>query len=419
LAKSKKKIIFIVLGFVVILAIIGSAIFMGSREKSEKAIFVTTTNVEIQDLESIVFTSGRIIAKETRTITPNTSGKLIELLVEEGDSVVYEQVLAKFDSSDLHKSIESTQIQLNIERERLNQLLSNDALHLEIAIENAKKFYEDTKNSYENKKKLLDVGSISAQELTSAKNTLDRAYNDLLLTKRNYDTFKTDLASQIRIQKLSITSITNNLKNLKSELVNFEILSPIDGVITNVFVEELAIVNQATAVFLIEDLENIQVITHISEFDIKSIKIGQIVKVTSDSVSEDEYVGKVSNIASRAETINTAQGQETVVKITIDLQNETELFKPNLTAQVEIVTASAKDTIAIPYEAIFIDSEGNNIVFTIVDNRVVSHYVETGVGGDLVIQIISENISDADQILLNPTEDTKEGMLVRTIEGKN
>ncbi len=419
MAKSKKKTVFIVLGFIVILAIIGAAIFMGNREKSEKATFVTTTNVEIQDLESTVFTSGRIIAQETRTITPNTSGKLVELLVEEGDSVVYKQVLARFDSSDLHKSIESTQIQLNIERERLNQLLTNDTIHLEIAIENARTFYEDTKNNYENKKKLLDVGSISAQELTSAKNTLDRAYNDLLLTKRNFATFKTDSASQIRIQKLSITLITNNLENMKSELVDFEMFSPIDGVITNVFVEELAIVNQATAVFLIEDLENIQVITHISEFDIKSIRIGQIVKVTSDSVSEDEYVGKVSNIASRAETINTAQGQETVVEITIDIQNETKLFKPNLTAQVEIVTASAKNTITIPYEAIFIDSEGNNIVFTIVDNRVVSHYVATGVGGDLVIQIISESISDGDRVLLNPTEDTKEGMLVRTIEGRN
>ncbi|MGV8145023.1 MAG: efflux RND transporter periplasmic adaptor subunit [Alkaliphilus sp.] len=419
MTKSKKKIVIIVFVIIFLIAVIATAVFMGNKEKGEKAIFVTATNVEIQDLESTVFTSGRIIAKEARTITPNTSGKLVELLVEEGNSVVYGQVLARLDSSDIHKSIESTQIQLNIEGERLNQLLSSDTTHLEIAIESAKKIYEDSKSSYENKKKLFDIGSISEQELNSIKNTLDRAYNDLLLSKRNYDNFKTDLASQQRIQRLSINSIANNLENMKDELIDFELLSPIDGVITKVFVEELAIVNQATAIFLIENLENMQVITHISEFDIKNIEIGQIVKITSDSVSKNEYVGKVSNIASRAETINTAQGQETVVEITINLQNESKLFKPNLTAQVEIVTASAKNVIAVPYEAIFIDGEGNNIVFTVVDSRAVSHHVKTGIGGDLVIQVISDSIVDGDQILLNPTEDTIEGMLVRTIEGNN
>lgn len=406
------------LGVIVLVAVISVAIFMGNREKAEKATFVSATNVEILDLKSTVFTSGRIIAKKTRTITPNTSGKLIVILVEEGDSVVYGQVLAKFDSSDIHKSIESTVIQLNIERERLNQLLNKDATHLGIAIKNAENFYEDAKKNYEDKKKLFNIGLISKQELNSAKSTLTRASNDLLLTKLNYDNFRADLDSQIRIQRLSINLITSNLENMKGELSDLEILSPIDGVITKGFVEELAIVNQATAIFLVEDLENIQVVTHISEFDIRNIKIGQTVKITSDGVSDDEYIGKVSHIASRAETVNTAQGQETAVEITIDLQSKGVLFKPNLTAQIEIVTDSEENVIAVPYEAIFVDKDGNNIVFTVIDNRAVAHYVETGIEGDLVIQIKSKTISDGDLIILNPTEDTKEGMLVRTIEGK-
>src|SRR5512145_2542001 len=107
---SRKKKIFIGVGIVVILSAIAFANF---KFKRTEGVVVNTEAIQKRRLESIVTASGKIQPKKLVNISADTSGRVTELAVNEGDRVKQGQFLLQIDPRNLRTRVDSGQASLD------------------------------------------------------------------------------------------------------------------------------------------------------------------------------------------------------------------------------------------------------------------------------------------------------------------
>ena len=84
-------------------------------------------------------------------------------------------------------------------------------------------------------------------------------------------------------------------------------------------------------------------------------------------------------------------------------------MKPGLSAKLDILTDSKKNVLVLPYEAIFTKKNGKKVIFTVQDSIVKEHRIQAGIESDLNVEIISANLKENDRVIINPTENLKDG----------
>ncbi|SHJ67510.1 efflux RND transporter periplasmic adaptor subunit [Paramaledivibacter caminithermalis] len=413
--KFKKKNILIISAVLIVVAFISLATVNAMRLKEQGGLPVKTTSILKQDIESNIFASGTIVSKEEREITSDLSGKVREVLVEEGMKVKKGDLLAKLDSDELEYNLKQSEIKLEVAKDKLNQLRKENMSTLETEYKNTQIRYKDAKKKYEDKKALFEAGAISENELEQAKSDMQTAYNDYTLAKKKYE--DADVLGEIRIQEKEVRAMELEIEKIKSDIKKTNIISPIDGTVIEVNISELSIIAANTLMFKIQDTENLEVITNISEYDVGKVKIGQTVNVTSDGAENKEYKGTVAYISPNAVVEKNGQGTETVVKVKVDINSKNTQFKPNFSANVEINTANKKDVLVVPYEAIYADKDGTKCIYIVEDNKAKKCVINTGIEGDMVTEIIGDGLKENDLVILNPTEKIKDGMDVKVNKG--
>jgi len=127
----------------------------------------------------------------------------------------------------------------------------------------------------------------------------------------------------------------------QAQLTDTVITSPIDGVVLVKSAEPGEVVAAGTTIVTIGDLEHPWLRAYIGETDLGRVKLGQKVKLTTDSYLGKVYEGTVSFIASEAEfTPKQIQTKEERVKmvyrIKVDVDNSKHELKNNMPVDAEI-----------------------------------------------------------------------------------
>ncbi|RKD32352.1 efflux RND transporter periplasmic adaptor subunit [Thermohalobacter berrensis] len=411
---SKKKVL-IILGIIVGIGIIGLGIFKTVNSDTKAAKSVQVTEIKKEELSSNIITDGIIKAKEQRNIVSSLPYLIKEVLAEEGDKVSKGDILAKLDTEELEYNIKSAQINLELEREKLKNMMDEaDAFKFEKQLENAELSLNNAKKNYENSKRLYNAGAISKTKLDQDKVSYERAKNEYELAKKELEDFLNKNDS-IETQKKTIELTELSLKKQKDNLKKSIIRSPIDGTIVYSEAEVGIPANSANPLFIIDDTDRLEIEVSISEYDINDVKIGQKVKITGEAFKGREYEGKISYISPVATKSNTNTGVETNVKVKIDIVNPDKYLKPGFSVDVEVNTAHKGDALVVPYESLYQKRNGETVVFKVENGVVKEVPVKVGIEGDLKVEIISEKIKEGDKIIFNPDETIKDGMKVNII----
>jgi HlyD family secretion protein len=118
--------------------------------------------------------------------------------------------------------------------------------------------------------------------------------------------------------------------------------SPLAGVVLSKNVEPGEFVAAGTPIVTVGDLENVWLRAYINETDLGRVKVGQRVRVTTDTYPDKRYEGRVSFIAAQAEfTPKSVQTEKERVKlvyrIKVDIRNPNMELKPGMPADAEIL----------------------------------------------------------------------------------
>lgn len=411
--KNNKKWLYIGIG-IVLVALIAYAAIKGKSKP--KGIAVEMEKVEVRTIFEPVSGSGKVFPETEVKISSDVSGEIVELFIEEGDSVIMGQMLAKIDPDTYESYVERAEASLNNAKAALatsrSQVESSRAAkeQIEAQIINARKIYERNK-------KLHEQNVISDADL-------EQSYSSLASLEANLKSAEANIRSAEQSAKgaeYSVKSFEASLKETRTNLGRTTIKAPMSGVISSLSVEAGervvgTIQMTGTEMMRIANLQTMEVQVEVSENDILRVELGDSTEIEVDAYLDQKFVGKVTEIANSASnaglsnTLNTDQVTNFIVKIRIDPSSYADLmvegkrfpFRPGMSASVDIFTEVEADVVSVPIQAVTTrlkdpDSEKANtseedlkeVVFVVSGDTVSMLDVSTGIQDDEYIYVMS------------------------------
>jgi RND family efflux transporter MFP subunit len=397
---------------IVLLLLIVSVLVAKHLNKDSAGVIVETAELQKGNIRSDIFIDGKIKAKEESQIVLDLPYPVTDIYVEEGDKVKKGDVLAKLDTKTLELEVIKSEINLQIEQKNLEDLVSGISnLKLKQELENAKKEYENAKKELDRYIVLLEEGAISTEEIEQKETIYEKAKNTYELALENINS-----NDDLIIQEKKVEQQKADIALLEEKLENAIIKSPIDGVIVTSNTKKGILATSSNVLFIIDNTDELEIEVNISEFDVNNIKLGQEVLITGDAFEGIEFKGKVTYIAPSAQITRTSAGEETSVKVKINIENPTDKLKPGFTADVTINTGLKENILKLPYEAVFRKKDGDYVIYKVDNDTINEIPVDVGIEGVIYIEIISDKLKEGDKVVLNPQENLTDGMKVRIME---
>ena len=349
MSKSLKWILISVGVLLVLLVVLSKAGVFGKDE----GLKVTAEKVQKRTITEIVNASGKIYPEVEVKISPDISGEITELTVQEGDTVKKGQILARI-YADIY-NIERNQAASGVAQSQA-QVANSQA-----AIDALKAQQEQAQRTYDMQKKLFDDKVISRNEFNVAEANLRSA-------KANYNA----AVQGIRGGQASVQSARQNLAKANTDLGRTAIVAPMDGVISLLSVKKGEKVagnsfNVGTEMLRIADMSKIEVRVDVGENDIPKVKLGDSALIEVGAYSERKFKGIVTQIASSnngAASINAlanSSSDVTQYKVFIRLVPASYMdligkgsfpFRPGMSASADIQTKTHVHVLSVPINAV-------------------------------------------------------------------
>lgn len=202
-----------------------------------------------------------------------------------------------------------------------------------------------------------------------------------------------DLYENLADAKTALSDALTELADIREDSTFYTITAPIDGVVTNVNVNEDDYVRSESTLAKIVNNTEVQFQINVDELDILDIEIGQEVKVTIDALTETAttpLIGYVTEIALEGTNMNSV----TSYPVTISLAGSDEI-RMGMNCTAEIVVKSAKDVLVIPVEAA--SARKNQYFVTLEDGS--QKEIEIGIYDEDYIEIVS-GLTEGEKIKL-------------------
>ncbi|MDI6703493.1 MAG: efflux RND transporter periplasmic adaptor subunit [bacterium] len=177
------------------------------------------------------------------------------------------------------------------------------------------------------------------------------------------------------------------------KLSKLRVISPQSGVVIAKKIEDGQAVGLGEPLFVVADIDSLEIEVEIDEVDIPKVKVGQTAIITSEGLPDCEFKAKVVKIAPQAEIKENA----TVVKTTLRLNSSGNLKIGNQ-VDVKIITDRKSDILTLPLGAL-IEEEGKSFVFVYSGGMAKKEEVTTGISSIDQIEIIS-GLKEGDEIII-------------------
>src|SRR5262245_62870834 len=417
----------------VAVVIVGAAVVAANLWYQRKpGVTVTAEAIKTRDLEAIVSASGKIQPKRLVNISADTSGRVVNLAVNEGDRITKGQFLLQIDPKSLRTRVDSGTASLQAAEGSLDQLRQS--------VETARAQLDQAQKNAARQRDLWN------QQLTT-RESLEKADNDVAVATSALR----EREKQVVSQSARINQERAGLESARYDLSKVRIESPIDGIVTrrNIQEGETAVIgtmnNAGTVLLTLADMSVIQAEVEVDETNIPSVRIGQLAKISIDAIPDRSFKGHVTEIGNSPIQTNTQQGaaaagtQATNFKVVVMLDEEVPEVRPGFTCTADITTATRHHVTSVPIPAVAVrelvyDAEGNIVrepktdrrrrrpsdnaaspnelepgqarkevegVFVTRSGRAEFVPIKMGIAGDKYFEVLS-GLKDGDQVITGP-----------------
>ncbi|MGB0839267.1 MAG: efflux RND transporter periplasmic adaptor subunit [Chitinophagales bacterium] len=415
MAKKKKNnnALLYWLGGITALLLIGAV--MGKQAGwigQKKLTKVAVEPVKKRNITETVSATGKIYPEVEVSITPDVSGEVVKLKIEEGDSVRQGQLLAVIDP-DIYKSI--------VERSEasVNAAKSNEAnakaqkLQTKARVEQLRVQIKNAKATYDRQKQLYTDEIVSLADLETAETSWRSLQADLAGLEASLQAAD----ETIKGASYNIKSAEASFKEANNNLKRTSIYAPMSGIVSKLNVEQgERVVGTAqmagTEMMRIANFSAMQAEVEVSENDILRVKLGDTAVIEVDAYLDRDFKGIVTQIANSAAntSLQSATDQITnfIVEIRLlpktykDLVNKNRFpFRPGMSCSVDIETKKLANIVTVPIQAVTTreipdslrtnetgEEELQEVVFIQVNGKVQPQNVKVGVQDEKYIEIL-------------------------------
>lgn len=295
------------------------------------------------DISPVLPLSGEVTPAFQVDVKTEISGKIKAIHVTAGQQVRRGEPLITIDDSDL-----------------LNERAGTDA-----DIEGAGLHVGKTRGNYERAKQLYDRKLLSKEEYVNL--------------EADYKIAENDLEKSLRRRQLVDDRISKT-----------RILSPADGTILDVLVNEgqvvvaAASVNSGTSLITFADLSRLLINAHVNQLDADKLAVGRAMVVTPPHLDAQPVKATISFIAPLAIVKNNIKGFE----VTGTIEGTDHALKPGVSVSMAVPLGKAQNVVAVPITAIFNDA-GEKIVYVVRDGKPERRAVVVGLSDSSLVEVVS------------------------------
>jgi len=352
MAKQKQKsnkLIYGLIGaiaFLLVFFMVGKSMGWIGKPKEIEVELAKAKRVTITEKVSA---SGTVQPVTEVKIAPEVSGEIIELLIEEGDSVKSGKTLVKIRPDTWQSQLERAEAGLSQQRANLEQAKA--------ALSRSQATQIRANAEYKRNKQLYDEKVISDADWQLATQNFEIAKNDVSSSEQS-----------IEAARYVIKSTEASLREARENFRKTTVVAPMDGVVSKLIVKNgERVVGTATMagteMLRIADLNKMEVRVDVNENDIVRVHVGDTAVIDVDAYSSQskEFKGLVTLIANTAkDKTSTDAITEFEVRILILASSYQDLvksgnkfpFRPGMTASVDILTQTKKNALSVPLASV-------------------------------------------------------------------
>jgi HlyD family secretion protein len=347
--KTKKPLKYglVLVGILIIFLIVGRrAGWIGQLE----AVRVSTELVERRDIVETVTASGKLRPVTEVKISPDVSGEIIQLDIEEGDFVERGQLLARINPDLYESALDRMEAALNTSRANLANARARAS--------QAQAQYINAAASFNRNKRLYEQNAISESEF-------DAAYAQYLVAQAEVEAGKQSVVAA----EFQVKSAEAGVKEARESLQKTSLFAPMDGTISRLDAEigeRVVGTSQfaGTEIMRIANLNQMEVVVNVNENDIVRVNEGDTAIIQVDAFFTEQFKGLVTSIANSATVEGLTADQVTNFQVRIrvlpesyaHLQHPDRLhlspFRPGMSATVDIRTKQVYSVLSVPIQAV-------------------------------------------------------------------
>lgn len=408
---GKRKFLTALLVIVGLFVVIGGFNLLFGGKGKPHAVVMTVPIVR-QDIQESLSLSGPISGTDSVDVVSNLHAEVLDIRVKEGDKVEKDQLLATLDQTDAKKEVDIAQnaYDLAVSTQKEQQILAENGYA------KAQQEYQDAKANLDRTTALFQGGGVSQLDLEDAKKRLNEA-------SRQLKTFTLQNGKPVANESysLQVKNAEFELEKKKTLLDNTQIKSPIAGTVTRVnakigrFADK---VEDEKPMFIIENLDVLEMQIPVSEYSIGKIKVGQTATISADILNGEEVSGKVTAISPTGEEKG-GGSSERVIPTTIRIDGNSSKLIAGITATARLILNESKNALAVPFTSIISKDDGSYIA-TVQDKTLHLIKVDVGVESDTMVEVKPTDDSvklENAQVVTNPNPAMTDGMQVMVMPG--
>jgi len=392
--KKQLRIVLILVGLLLILAIVGKKLgWFGGEYRTRVAV----EQVQRRTIVEQITANGKIQPETEVKISPEISGEIVELPVKEGDEVKAGDLLVKIKPDIYLSARDQAQAGVNSAKARLAQAEAQ-LIQSELA--------------YKRSLQLFEQKAISKADFESAEASYKMSQADS------------------RAAEYSVKSAEASLKRAEEDLIKTTIYAPMSGTVSMLLVEKGERVvgtsmMTGTEMMRIANLDRMEVIVEVNENDIIRVSLNDTALVEVDAYLDKTFKGLVTEIANSASTTGMATDQVTSFNVKVLLLKESYMdlnngnssnpFRPGMSATVDIQTETRSNILSVPIQAVTtrIDSTGKveeenrysdeyrEVIFVYRNDTAYMQFVNTGIQDDMYIEVL-KGLNDSSFVVTAP-----------------
>ncbi|MCU0587545.1 MAG: efflux RND transporter periplasmic adaptor subunit [Syntrophobacteraceae bacterium] len=337
----------------------------------------------VQVLESATVERGSIrgVLVETGILKPQVgavvkigariTGTVVSMKVKIGDPVEAGQLIALIDDRELRRSIDRQKAALESARWTLDQV----ELTYPQRIKEAEANQRYARANYEREQKLME------REFTTG-DALDRARSQFEALEANVKRLRDEYRTQLQISGARVEELEAQLKQLEVSLSYTRIHAPIDGVVSDVTIQEgetivtgLQVANLVT----ILDTSRLEMWIYVDETNIGRVQVDQAVEFYVDTFPDQTFHGRIQRVHPQPINRDNIVYYLAIVQLTA---RDAEVLKPEMTTHVRIIYEQKDSVLTAPNAALKFE-EGRQVAYVVVgENRVEKTDIKSGVRGE-------------------------------------
>ncbi|MDM7860977.1 efflux RND transporter periplasmic adaptor subunit [Alteromonas sp. ASW11-36] len=354
------------------------------------------------DLQRDLSVQGRVVAAVSPTVYSPASGT-VTLKVEAGDDVSVGQVIAVIDSPELDNRLSQEQAVLEENETALaRQRISAKKAMLEnqkaVDIANVALIAADREKRRADK--AFESQSISSIDFEKAQDDLQNAQLVYEHAVKDAELDAESLAFEIRSRELQVERQRLLVSDLQRQVNELQVISPVNGIIGNLAVEQKNQVIENQVLLSVVDLSEFELEVDIPESYADDLAIGMLASVSINGVSHPAQLVTISpeiennQVTGRVRFAATDDAGNPVNKPLGLRQNQ------RLTTRILMEN---KPNVLLVQRGQFLETAAGRFAYVITDNTAQRTAIRTGARSLSAVEII-DGLNEGDQIIISSTD---------------